>query len=172
MQKMWECRFFLHNKNQKLIYFSNLGFFQNMYCSENCLSADWSFAHKGECNNRLFIKPPARHSAVPFTLEEFTKPSTVSRIVSVRSILLRLISRIGLDNIKKNVLENKSMPSLVGDPRTKGFQDGKFGAITLEALLSLEDNFGKMTREELTAYSNVSFFKQNYVIALQLMCRN
>jgi hypothetical protein len=58
------------------------------------------------------------------------------------SMTQRLISIIGLDVIKKAVLENKPMESLfAGDPRTKGFQDGKFQTVTLEALLSLEDYF-------------------------------
>jgi hypothetical protein len=43
------------------------------------------------------------------------------------------------------------MPSLLGDPRTRGFQDGKFQAATLEALLSLEDNFDSLTSEEVNA---------------------
>jgi hypothetical protein len=125
-----------------------------MYCSEHCLNADWSFAHYGECNNKLLSQLP--HPLVPFNLEKYTKPDSMSRIVSTQSFLLRLVARIGLDNIKKIVLENKSMPSLLGDPRKKGFQNGKFEAATLEALLSLEDNFGKMSDVEVNTYSKVS----------------
>jgi hypothetical protein len=48
------------------------------------------------------------------------------------------------------------MPSLLGDPRTKGFQDGKFEAANLETLLSLEDNFDKLTSAEVHELSQVS----------------
>jgi hypothetical protein len=68
---------------------------------------------------------------------------------------VRLIARIGLDNIKQIVLENKPLPSLMGDPRTKGFQDGKFEAANLETLLSLEDNFDKLTSAEVHELSQV-----------------
>jgi hypothetical protein len=125
-----------------------------MYCSEHCLNADWSFAHNGECNNKLILRLP--HPLLPFNLEEYTKPGSMSRIVSFQSILLRLVATIGLDEIKNIVGENKSMPSLLGDPRKKGFQNGKFEAATLEALLSLEDTFGKLSDVEVNAYSKVS----------------
>jgi len=78
--------------------------------------------------------------------------------MAMSSMRLRLISRIGLDNIRQTAKENKPMPSLLGDPRTKGFQNGKFQAATLEALLSLEDNFDKLTSEELTLTSHVIKF--------------
>jgi hypothetical protein len=123
--------------------------FQAMYCSEKCSSSDWTSAHKGECNK---LSHPI--STGPFKLDEMKPPSPDS----IQSTVVRLISRIGLNNIKKTVLENKHMPSLLGDPRTKGFQDGKFETATLEALLSLEDNFGKLTREELFTLCCVSSF--------------
>jgi hypothetical protein len=69
---------------------------------------------------------------------------------------MRLIAHIGLDNIKKTVQENKPMPSLLGDPRTKGFQDGKFEEVTLESVLSLEDNFEKLTSVDLDWACQVS----------------
>jgi len=83
-------------------------------------------------------------------------PSEDSSTVLSQSMLLRLITSIGLDNIKKMVFENRPMPSLLGNPRTKGFQDGKFEAATLEALLSLEDNFGKLSSEDINSMSSVS----------------
>jgi hypothetical protein len=64
-------------------------------------------------------------------------------------LLNRLVAFIGLDSIKKIALENKTMGSLTGDPRTKGFQDGKFQSATLEALLSLEDNFDQLDRSDI-----------------------
>jgi hypothetical protein len=115
-----------------------------MYCSENCLNSDWTSAHKGDCNKNCHVK-----NLVPFKLDEFNLPGQESELFCHRSVLLHLITYIGLDYIKKTVQENKPMPSLLGDPRTKGFQDGKFGTATLEALLSLEDNFGKLTSEEV-----------------------
>jgi hypothetical protein len=123
-----------------------------MYCSEDCLNADWSTAHEGECNKLYRLSEPL----APFKLEKYSRPSEDSPILAMQSILLRLIYCIGLDNIRQIVLENKSMPSLLGDPRKKGFQDGKFETATLEALLSLEDNFGKLTKEELNLQCSVS----------------
>jgi hypothetical protein len=102
-------------------------------------------------------------SLKPLRLDEYTGPGTSgakSRALPkpVTSMLIRLISRIGLDNIKKTVLaDNKPMPSLLGDPRKRGFQDGKFEAVTLEALLSLEDNFDKLNGEELHSACYVSW---------------
>jgi hypothetical protein len=72
----------------------------------------------------------------------------------VKSMLVRLIARIGLDNIKKTVLENKPLKSV--DLSTQGFQDGKFEAATLDALLLLEDNFEKLKSEEVSAACQVS----------------
>jgi hypothetical protein len=124
-----------------------------MYCSENCCNSDWISAHKEECNKTLTPPLPFR----PFKVEEFTGPSAPgSGIYSIISITIRLIARIGLDNIRQIVLQNKPMPSLLGDPRTKGFQDGKFEAASLEALLSLEDNFEKLTSTETNLACNVS----------------
>jgi hypothetical protein len=113
-----------------------------MYCSENCRNSDWSSAHKGEC-----IKLSHPLSLKRLNIDEVTGPVTESSAVPVTSMLIRLISRIGLDNIKKAALENKPLKSFA-DPRTKGFQEGKFEAINLEALLSLEDNFSKLTYGE------------------------
>jgi MYND finger len=115
--------------------------FQAMYCSEDCLNADWNFAHKGECKKLSHPK-----TLEPFKLEEFTSPSTESQALHVKSMLVRLIARIGLDNIKKTVLENKPLKPL--DLSTQGFQDGTFEAATLDALLLLEDNFEKLKSEE------------------------
>jgi hypothetical protein len=122
-----------------------------MYCSENCLDSDGSSAHKDQCNKHYYSL-----SFKPFKLDEFTIPATESLDVAMESLITRLISRIGLDNIKKTVLENKPMPSLLGDPRTRGFQDGKFEAANLEAILSLEDNFGKLDRKEVNEVCDVS----------------
>jgi hypothetical protein len=123
--------------------------FQTMYCSENCLIADSSSAHKSECNKL----------SRPLTLK-FDELTTClgtekSQALTIKSMMVRLISRIGLDNIKKTVLENKPLQSFA-DPRTKGFQDGKLQTGSLEALLSLEDNFDKLTKEELFKMSVVS----------------
>jgi hypothetical protein len=93
---------------------------------------------------------------MPFKLEEFRIPDKVSENVCLQSLLVHLIAHIGLEKIKQTVQENKPMPSLLGDPRKKGFQDGKFETATLEALLSLEDNFDKLTSEEVNAACDVS----------------
>ena len=77
----------------------------------------------------------------------------------LQTLVARLINIIGLDEIKKTVLlESQPMESLAGDPRTKGFQDGKLETVNLEALFSLEDNFGKLSRKELDAACQVKLF--------------
>jgi hypothetical protein len=123
-----------------------------MYCSEKCRSSDWkSSGHKGVCN-KLFSPPKTLE---PFKHEEFIIPAPESRFSAMKSLIVRLITCIGLDTIKKAVLENNPLKSFE-DPRTKGFQGGQFGTATLEALLSLEDQFGKWSSEELNAACKVS----------------
>jgi len=126
--------------------------FQTMYCSESCLNADRSSVHKGECNK---LSHPQTLELNEFTNSSGTDETKSQAHLTVNSMLVRLISCIGLDNIKKTVLENKSLLSFA-DPRTKGFQDGKLQTGSLEALLSLEDNFDKLTKEELFKMSVVS----------------
>jgi hypothetical protein len=123
-----------------------------MYCSENCRTSDWSSCHNGECNK---LSHPLSLKRLQF--DEVMGPVAESSAVPVTSMLVRMISRIGLDNIKKAAQENKPLKSFA-DPRTKGFQDGKFEAINLEALLSLEDNFSKLTygEERSACYVSIS----------------
>jgi hypothetical protein len=61
-------------------------------------------------------------------------------------LVFEVIAFVGMENIKKTALENKPM-SGEGDPKTKGFLDGKFQVANLEALLSLEDNFENLDRD-------------------------
>jgi hypothetical protein len=70
-------------------------------------------------------------------------------------LIMRLIDFIGLETIKTTALENKPMKSLLGDKRTKGFVDGKFEAVTLESLLSFEDNFDKLIKKDIIQQSHV-----------------
>jgi hypothetical protein len=65
----------------------------------------------------------------------------LSAVPPTSTVLIHVIARIGVDNIKKIALENKPMPSFMGDPRTNGFHNGKFQEANLEALLSLDDKF-------------------------------
>jgi hypothetical protein len=121
-----------------------------MYCSEICRDADWSTVHKNMCEEKF----------IPISLSPFNfeKESDwyIDALQARMAMAVRLITCIGLDEIKKTALENKPMKSLLGDPKTKGFQDGKFQAATLEALLSLEDNFNKWSSEDLKSTSIVS----------------
>jgi len=117
-----------------------------MYCSEECRDSDGSSTHLGKCD--LHKNYPA--SLANLKLGECTSPGSADLAYTVQMGVVHLIKVIGLDNIKKTVLlGDKSMESLGGDPRTKGFQDGKFEAVTLEALLSLEDNLDKLSSAEL-----------------------
>jgi hypothetical protein len=75
-------------------------------------------------------------------------------------LLQRLIQLIGLEKIKSAAINNEPMPSLMSTnsvKKTRGFRDGKFSTADLEALLSLEDNFDKLQREEKLIYASASF---------------
>jgi hypothetical protein len=80
------------------------------------------------------------------------------------TVLIHMIARIGEDNIRKIALENKPMLSYMGDPRTKGFHNGKFQEANLEALLSLDDKFCTLPTFARHEASRVSlFYIQNFV---------
>jgi hypothetical protein len=123
-----------------------------MYCSEKCCDAYWSVVHQSTCgkesplpNYREFLK-----------LDKTKITSDETKAGAAKSMSIRLIACIGLENIKKTALENKPMKALSNKLRTRGFQDGKFEIANLEALLSLEDNFNKLSRENLYFFNNVS----------------
>jgi hypothetical protein len=123
-----------------------------MYCGEKCRDSDWSSAHKGKCNEQKSYPSTTR----PFKLDEYAIPSVEAHVIALQTLTARLINVIGLDCIKKTVLlENKPMKSFE-DPRTKGFQDGKFQAVNLEALLSLEDNFDKLNSDDINGSCQVN----------------
>jgi hypothetical protein len=138
-----------------------------MYCSENCRDTDWSTVHHGNCNQKL------HHDLVIINPVELNEAKSYgSAAMASYSTRHHLIFLVGIENIKKIAVENKPMTSLAGDPKTKGFLDGKFQAANLEALLSLEDNFDKLSSEFLEMYSFVSIFTRiNFLllIALNLM---
>jgi hypothetical protein len=128
---------------------------QSLYCSEKCLETDWSRAHNGICTKiRPFTHEFSDYSFLEDDHAESPSPSL--------SVLIHVIGRIGLDNIRKTALENKPMPSLLGDPRTKGFQNGKFKEANLEALLSLEDSFDTLCADEKLFASQVSRIHKFY----------
>jgi hypothetical protein len=111
-------------------------FFQTMYCNESCRNSD-RVAHKvNECG---LLSPEYITSIMEDT---FGGSNAFPPCVVHLLITLRLVNVIGLDVIRKAVLEKKPRESLFGgDLRTRGFQEGKFQTVTLEALLSLEDSF-------------------------------
>jgi hypothetical protein len=117
-----------------------------MYCSENCRNEDWSSSvHSHMCGNMKLHHFNAGTDSKPQYLPEAT----------FLELLMRLIDFIGLETIKTTVLENKPMMSLLGDKRTKGFAGGKFEAVTLEALLSLECNIDKVSGRDILQHSIV-----------------
>jgi hypothetical protein len=81
--------------------------------------------------------------------------NSVTRATATHGMMTRLIAFIGLETIKKIALENKPLKSLLGDQRTKGYFEGKFEAASLEAVLSLEDNFDRLSSEEKMLTSTV-----------------
>jgi hypothetical protein len=71
----------------------------------------------------------------------------------------RLIHSIGMDKIRSAAMNNEPMQSWSADPRTRGFRDGKFSTVDLEALISLDDNFDKFDAKEKQCYSSASLLK-------------
>jgi hypothetical protein len=122
-----------------------------MYCSENCRNDDGSSAHSLICGNTTLPKLIGGSNGPSKT----QYPPVNDLKAACYELMMRLIGVIGLETIKTTAQENKPMKSLLGDKRTKGFVDGKFEAVTLESLLSLEDNFDKFIKEEK--------LKQSYV---------
>jgi hypothetical protein len=114
-----------------------------MYCSEKCRDEDRSTVHHSTCN-KIFAPTASPETHI-----------TVPQAIATKTMMYRLIACIGLENIKQTALENKHMKSLGGSLRTRGFQGGKFQTANLEALLSLEDNFGKLSKDDLTKFANV-----------------
>jgi hypothetical protein len=129
-----------------------------MYCSENCRNSDWSLAHKLECKHVT----PEWYTFSEKNLGETSH--TISQMFMPTSLSLRLVNVIGLDVIKKAVLENKPMESLFAkDARTRGFHDGKFQEVTLEALLSLDDKFDEnLPSKERDGSCVVSYDKSSH----------
>lgn len=111
--------------------------FQILYCSENCRQTDWSHNHLcGKTHHVLSAEPISNADA---------------QVVAEHEILLRLITFINIEIIVKTALQNRPMPVLK-DKTTKVFH---LNEITLEALLSLEDNFDKMSNEEKKMHCTV-----------------
>jgi hypothetical protein len=129
-----------------------------MYCSKSCCDNDWLNVHFGSCNTKI------QHDIItldPIKLQETKSADAESEdhafaeFASV-SLINHLINFVGIQNIRRAALEKKPMSSLTEDPRTKGFEDGKFEAASLEALLSLEDNFKKTCIVDLEVFVFVS----------------
>lgn len=125
-------------------------YFQIMYCSEDCRDTDWSSVHSSTCRKTLHVLNT--ESLQP--IETQCIPDEETHATAIQEIEIRLITFIGLETIMETALENRPM-SLFKDQRTKGFHNGKFEAITLESLLSLEDNFDKLTIDEKEEHSIV-----------------
>jgi hypothetical protein len=121
-----------------------------MYCDEHCRERDWITVHKGNCNKKLH-HDLVTMDPVDLYIAKFS-PSEASEDLATFALVSNLISLIGIEQIKKTALENNPMSD---DPIAKGFKDGKFHEVTLEALLSLEDNFKDQTKETLDAIANV-----------------
>lgn len=126
-----------------------------MYCDENCRDIDWSTIHKDYCNKKV------HHDFVllgPIELLKAEKPELVlvPQGYATLALMAHLIAIVGMENIRKIALENKPMNSMSGDPKKRGFQDGKFQVATLAALLSLEDDFENLSLKDLESFTHVS----------------
>jgi hypothetical protein len=120
-----------------------------MYCSDDCRKEDKSSSvHSHLCGSMKFYQ---------FNSGTESKPQYHPDTAFVE-LLMRLIDFIGLETIMTAALENKPMKSLLGDKRTKGFVDGKFEAVTLESLFSLECNIDKSNDRNRLQHSIVRLF--------------
>lgn len=127
-----------------------------MYCSVRCRDGDWNASHEGACHytRHTYMEP---HGTF-LDLNDTHIPSSESQSNMFNGILQRLIQLIGIQTIRDAVKSNKPMESWsADDPRTRGFRDGKFLALDLEALLSLEDNFDKLGAKKMNGYAAVIF---------------
>jgi hypothetical protein len=107
--------------------------------------------HRFECDIR-----PEPTALEPLEHDEIKGFGYLTRAIAAQNMALRLMCCIGLENIKQTALENKPLKSFMGNPRTKGFQDGILQTANLEALLSLEDNFDKLDKDDLNYFGGVS----------------
>lgn len=142
-----------------------------MYCNKKCRDDDWKNFHRGNCLKKLqheflnsepniagVIKSPEAGPAHAFTC--FT-------------LMLRLINFVGIENIRKTIYENKPTTSSTADPTSEEYLIAKYKKVTLDALLSLEDNFGKLNDTSLEIFTFVCFqFFFSSVISLKsLSCK-
>jgi hypothetical protein len=111
--------------------------------------------HHGNCNKKI------QHdliNAEPILLSTIKSPKAgPAHAFTCHTLIIHLITFIGIENIRNIACENKATTSSTGDdPTTLEFLDNKYKKVTLEALLALEDNFGKLSDESLEIFSFVS----------------
>jgi hypothetical protein len=115
-----------------------------MYCNEKCLEEAWVSGHDKECS---LMMSTLANAVILKDHQLFLGPK--KRIFTIPRLAMALMSRVvGYTQMKKVVTENAHLSSSFRDARIKGFdKNGKF-TFSLEALLSLTDNYDKLTMKE------------------------
>lgn len=127
-----------------------------MYCSVLCRDSDWNSSHEGACHYTRHTYMDPHYKVLDLNDTQIPPAEAYSNLFNC--ILQRMIQFIGVQKIKDAVNNNEPMQSWsANDPRTRGFRDGKFATMDLEALLSLEDNFDKIDAHKMNGYAGVKF---------------
>jgi hypothetical protein len=129
-----------------------------MYCSISCRDLDWKTSHGQSCfDTRNFYENDVQEEVLDLNKTQLsTSDEVYSFDNAANGVLQRLIHIIGLQKIQSAAMNNEPMLSWsANDPRTRGFRDGKFATVDLEALISLEDNFNKLDDVEKKCYAQV-----------------
>lgn len=130
-----------------------------MYCSVSCRQSDWNSSHEHSCCYTIESETPDKKVLDLNKTQEQPHFAGIRSAFSETAVCLqqRLIQFIDLDIIRSAAKKNEPMPSWrANDPRIRGFRDGKFATVDLEALISLEDNFNKLDSSEKKCFSSAS----------------
>jgi hypothetical protein len=137
-----------------------------MYCRVSCRDSDWSKSHKHSCFFTRSCYQNPDEAVLDLSKTQVPNKSRKDTFSGGLNILLRrLVHFIGIDQIRSAALKNEPMLSWSdNDPRTRGFRDGKFSTVDLEALISLEGNLEKLSDAEVETFakacSNLTRFKK------------
>lgn len=127
---------------------------QIMYCSVSCRDSDWKSSHEHSCFNTQNGYLMSHETVLDLNKTHLSAFGGIASFNSAANcVLQRLIQAISVQNIMSAAIKNEPMLSWsANDPRTRGFRDGKFATVDLEALISLEDNFDRLDATELSCF--------------------
>jgi hypothetical protein len=120
-------------------------FLQCMYCDEKCLEEAWASGHDKEC----FLMTGTLANAVILRDHQLFFGYNNKKKFTMSCLAMALMSKVvGYAQMKKLVTENAHLSSSFRDACIKGFDKDCRFTFSLEALLSLTDNYNKLTGKE------------------------